>query len=115
MLRGEPAGKLERRDVYAVSPLRSAGADALVRGDLKLIATEDDRVLELYDLAADPGELRNLAAERPETATEMLRALRALRRRNEERRQATLAAVGAVPDAEDAATRDQLKALGYLN
>ena len=45
-------------------------------GDLKLIEWfEDDRV-ELFDLRDDPGETRNLAADRPEGATALRQRLR---------------------------------------
>ncbi len=45
-------------------------------GDLKLIEWfEDDRV-ELFDLRDDPGETRNLAADRPERATALRQRLR---------------------------------------
>ncbi|MCK9461507.1 MAG: sulfatase-like hydrolase/transferase [Proteobacteria bacterium] len=38
---------------------------ALRRGDLKAIASRESRGVELYDLAADPGEQRDLAEGRP--------------------------------------------------
>ena len=41
------------------------------RGDHKLIEFFEDARLELYDLAADPGEDHNLAAEDPETTREL--------------------------------------------
>jgi Tfp pilus assembly protein PilF len=60
---------------------------------------------ELYDLAADPGETRNLAAERPERAA-------ALDRLVEEQVEAGRpVAPSFSPDAEE---RAQLEALGYL-
>jgi choline-sulfatase len=113
-LRGEAAGRLEDRDHYVVSPLRDEATDALVQGRYKLIAAGHDRALELYDLIADPGERRNLAELRPEVATAMLRRVRQWRKRNEERRQVTLARVGAAPRADDKETLEQLKALGYI-
>ncbi len=59
---------------------------------------------ELYDLDADPGETRDLAAERPDTV-QALDAKLAVR----------VAAGGAAPDPVelDAATRAELRALGY--
>ncbi len=54
-----------------------AGSAAVFRGDLKLtrdIPPFDDRRWRLYDLAADPGETRDLAAERPETVTALTAA-----------------------------------------
>lgn len=55
---------------YGWSPLF-----ALVAGDLKVI---DGPRPAVYDLAADPGELRNLAAERPEALERARAAFRAL-------------------------------------
>lgn len=114
LLRGEAPDELVDRDLYAVSPLRSAGTDALIRGNYKLIASENDSALELYDVVADPGERRNLAAEKPEIVRAMLRRTRQIRRHDEERRRATLRALGEVPAAEDEETLRQMKALGYL-
>lgn len=113
-LRGEASTELGEREHYIVSPLRDEATDALIQGRYKLIAKEQDRALELYDLIADPGETRNLAELRPEVATAMLRRVRQWRKRNEERRQVTLARVGATPPAEDKETLEQLKALGYI-
>jgi arylsulfatase A-like enzyme len=114
LLRGENPESLRDRDQYVVSPLRDDDTDALVQGRYKLIASGADRELELYDLIADPGETRNLAAARQETANAMLRRLRQWRKRNEERRQRNLALVGEPPQAEDKETLEQLKALGYI-
>jgi tetratricopeptide (TPR) repeat protein len=55
---------------YGWSPLF-----ALVAGDLKVV---DGPSPAVYDLAADPGELRNLAAERPEALERARAAFRAL-------------------------------------
>ena len=41
---------------------------AVRSGDMKLVKDELDGVAALYDLATDPGETRDLAAERPEDA-----------------------------------------------
>jgi arylsulfatase A-like enzyme len=114
LLRGEVPEDLVERDLYAVSPLRSEGEDALIRGDLKLI-TGADRSLELYDLRADPGEHRNLAADRPKTVAAMLRRARQIRVADEQRRQAVLHALGDVTEAEDAETLKQMKTLGYVD
>ena len=82
-------------------------------GDLKLVATSQGQFL-LYDLAADPGETRNLAHERPE-------ALRRMRARMDgvqaslglPHLDAPLAAGDEAPELDDA-TRERLRALGYL-
>jgi hypothetical protein len=41
----------------------------------------DDGSLELYDLQNDLGETRNLAAEKPDVAADLVRQLRAWRKR----------------------------------
>ena len=52
---------------------RTTPAGALRAGDWKLLEFFEDGRLELYDLAADPGETTNLAEERPDV-TERLHA-----------------------------------------
>ncbi len=44
---------------------------AVVLGDLKAILHHDVDRISLYDLAADPGELRDLASERPDDAARL--------------------------------------------
>jgi arylsulfatase A-like enzyme len=59
---------------------RTTPGASIRRGDLKLIQWfEDDRV-ELYDLASDPGETRDLSGEQPERVRELLDAMAAWRR-----------------------------------
>ena len=48
-------------------------------GDWKLIEWFEDDSIELFDLAADPGERTNLAKSRPEVADRLRTALRAWR------------------------------------
>lgn len=88
---------------------------AVVVGEVKLIAGEDGS-LELYDLAADPAETRNLAAERPRVARRLADFLRAW--------QAGAAALGGEEGsgspgeqepALDEESRRALRALGYLD
>lgn len=50
---------------------------AIVRGDWKLIYFHAGARFELYDVAHDPGETRELSAERPEIARNLRDALRA--------------------------------------
>lgn len=57
----------------------SRPAGSLREGDWKLIENYEDGRLELYDLAADPGERRDLAAEQPARAREMRARLDAWR------------------------------------
>lgn len=71
----------------------------------KLIVSDSDGATELYDLADDPGETRDLQSARPESAARLSRILQA--------------AVGPTPRAvaaraqPDAATLERLRALGY--
>jgi arylsulfatase A-like enzyme len=81
-------------------------------GSLKLVERTGGPPL-LYDLAADPGETRDLAAERPADAARMLARL------GEVRASLDLPAIDGAMDGEgerpelDEATREQLRALGY--
>jgi arylsulfatase A-like enzyme/Flp pilus assembly protein TadD len=59
---------------------------------------------ELYDLDADPGELRNLAASRPQELERLRGRLGLLRARDR----------GVKPVVEDAETLERLRALGYV-
>jgi arylsulfatase A-like enzyme/Flp pilus assembly protein TadD len=77
------------------APLRG-----VIDGGLKYV---DLPLPELYDVTADPGETRNLAAERP-ADLERLRGLLSRLRTTESRVQ---------PGTEDADARERLRALGY--
>jgi arylsulfatase A-like enzyme len=88
---------------------------AVVVGSMKGVVVEG-REPQVYDLAADPGETRNLFTERPEAAVMLHDALAAMladggRRHHELERGARTAAVPAELDAEE---RARLRALGYL-
>lgn len=82
---------------------------AVVVGRMKLIRPETGAA-ELYDLAADPGEEHDLAAERPELVAELSHWLDAWAA-------ARPAAGGTGPAGEklDEETRRALRALGYLD
>lgn len=81
-------------------------------GSLKLVTSSEGDAL-LYDLAADPGETRNLASERP---ADVLRMLARLALVQNQLRLPDLDApldVGGNAPALDEATRDRLRELGY--
>jgi hypothetical protein len=78
--------------------------------DLKLVEypTRDQGwITELFDLAADPGETRNLAARRPDDARRLHLLLEAWRARGRSDAQAD--------EITDPAVRDALRELGYLD
>ncbi|MBK8978046.1 MAG: sulfatase [Planctomycetes bacterium] len=61
---------------------RTRPGSAIRRGSLKLIEWLETGQVELYDLAADPGEQRDLAREQPVRAAELLLRLRSWRSRH---------------------------------
>lgn len=75
---------------------------AVVEAGLKLVATPRP---ELYDLAADPGELNDLAASRPDDVRRLSERLAAF----------AFAAPAASAEALDPAVSAQLEALGYVD
>jgi arylsulfatase A-like enzyme len=77
------------------------------RGALKLVWGSDGSRW-LYDLEADPGEQRNLAAQRPDVVAELERAV------DERQALAREAPVSEAAPVLDAETREQLRDLGYL-
>jgi len=81
-LLADPASELEREPLYWHYPhYHTQGAvpySAIREGDWRLVEFHTDGRLELYDLAADPGETHDLAAEEPERAAAMRERLRGL-------------------------------------
>ena len=67
---------------------------------------------ELYDLAADPGETRDLAAERPERAAALRAELEAWVKQLH--REGAQAGTQAVPNRDPHPSRGALEALGYV-
>ncbi len=88
--------------------LFTAEVRALVQGSLKLIWFSDGR-LELFDTRRDPGETRDLAAERSETARRMSAALQEYLQRFDS------SAGRSSPAAElDESDLEALRTLGYI-
>lgn len=81
----------------------------LRREQWKAIWNEGPATLELYDLAADPGETDNLAAARPELAAELRDEAVAWLE------ECRTAAVPAGKAEMDDSTRERLRGLGYLH
>lgn len=82
---------------------------ALRRGKWKLVAARDGRPLALFDLAADPGESRDVSAAEPEALRGLLAAADAWRRSG---LGAADLAGGAWEDL-DGTVRERLRDLGY--
>jgi arylsulfatase len=108
------AGLLEGRGAgtsssYSEIQLSGRRYDALRKGSYKLIRSEDGSAW-LYDLDADPGEHRDLLAELPDRASELLAEIESLSvlfrgaRLTRSEKSAEL----------DATTMDRLRALGYI-
>jgi len=75
----DPKAKLER-DVFWHFPCYIGGggpSSAIRSGQWKLIEFFEGEQTELYDLATDPGETRNLSSSEPKRAAELLGKLRA--------------------------------------
>lgn len=91
LVRGDTEAEFERRTLFAH---RIRGKDpaplyerkpvwSAIRGRWKLIRRDREAGIELYDLHEDPGELRDLAGERPELVEELSHALATFEERTE--------------------------------
>lgn len=94
------------RRLLAEGMLYGKPRQALIDWPLKLVYRPRTGSRSLFDLSRDPGELHDLAADRPQ-ATERLLAIL------EERRASLTEPTGREVPL-DASTRDELEALGYL-
>ncbi len=100
--------------LYAAAPLRNHLRDMLIEGDYKLIVSADETV-QLYDLARDPRELRNLVRKQPAVVRRMRATLETVRADNEERRRVNLGRTDAnTLQKTGDQTLEQLRALGYV-
>lgn len=107
--RGEP---LEARDVFIETGRGDEVVRAIVRGRIKYGRRVTPAPVEgLFDLDADPHELQNLVAARPELAAELRARLEETVAEAAARRPATTTLPIEVP----ADVREQLRALGYGN
>lgn len=102
---------VQHRSPALVERLRLNGVRRGIYAGAHKLALVGEQVEGLFDIAADPGETRNLAAEQPERAAELTRHLMALVAQAEARRAEADPFVA--PQA-DAATLDHLRALGYI-
>lgn len=100
-------GTPRARPLVAEHTLYGDELRAVVEWPWKLIERPSDGALWLYDLETDGSELRDLAGKRPEIVERLRDRLREV-----DLEAATPAAHGVELDAE---TRDQLRALGYID
>jgi arylsulfatase A-like enzyme len=101
---GDPASRpCPRRPLMSEAPAYGPDSAALRVGSWKLV-WRDGEAPTLYDLDADPGEQRSLAAARPEVVARLAPVLDRLRRTE----------VRSAPMPLDDELRAQLRALGYL-
>jgi arylsulfatase A-like enzyme len=103
-----------KRPIYTECPARRTSYDdkALRLGDYKLVYNVKLDRLELYDLFADPGEQRDLAADKPGRATAMRDQLRAWTASALET-WASLPQSGKQAEELDAAMQKALRQIGY--
>jgi arylsulfatase A-like enzyme len=71
---GPPKGQGPRAFPYPAEPNAKSPNVAIRDGDWKLLVNADGSGAELYDLATDRNETRNLAAEQPEMAQRLMKA-----------------------------------------
>lgn len=119
LLEPHPAAA-EEREIFSMrtdaTPEVRAHKRALIRGDYKLILTEPEGAVELYNLRSDAGEQHDLAGEQAERVHDMRQRLAA----QAQSAQTALSASGVErpavmpyqPSAEEA---EQLEALGYVD
>jgi arylsulfatase A-like enzyme len=97
--------------LYAEEILYGEQQRSVRAGNYKLIEWLGFPRFELYDLAQDPKERRNLYWERPNLSEELKETMTAVARENEQRIDAMPARSDPVLEEE---TRKRLRALGYL-
>jgi arylsulfatase A len=74
-------GTIQREALFWHYPHYHQGmpGGSIIQGNMKLINFFEDNTFELYDLAQDPGETRNLAEQRPQVVIELRKKLEAWR------------------------------------
>jgi arylsulfatase A-like enzyme len=97
---------------YVFRPARAPGSP-LPAEDAVILP--DEPTHELYDVATDPHETHNLAADRPELLADLQRRVRAWLADQHERGARHVRGGSAEPNAPlDPVVESQLRALGYL-
>ncbi len=108
-VRGEPGAARDPRTVFAHRAEGGYHMWAAIRFPWKLIQVDEDKPPMLFDLAADPEELEDLAGDHPDVVDELLDAL------DEHRRDAFTRNDASVEIRLDSAEVDDLRALGYVD
>lgn len=94
-----------------------ANIDALLMDDYKLIVKKQNNrpIFKLFNLADDPGEMKNISAENPQIVKKMFKKILDLRKDNKVRLKQNLTKIKDVNlDKELKKTMEELKNLGYL-
>lgn len=99
-------------NTYGSFPRVNVAVEMVMQGDTKLILDGAAGAVELYNLAADPRERRNVAPQRPDTVQEMSRWLAEHRKTNLRHHAATGIPATVHPPP---SLLEQLEALGYLD
>ncbi|HET6164025.1 MAG TPA: sulfatase-like hydrolase/transferase [Planctomycetota bacterium] len=105
----------ESRPLFAMVPVFKRRAPGLALTTEKWQLVRDDQGDHLYSLEADPYELEDVAAERPEVARSLARELDAQWKEQRARRKQLRGETSGVDAAADAKRRAELEALGYVD
>jgi arylsulfatase len=110
LLFGSPSSS---RMLYFTGAHQQLHEDAILDGSFKLITGRDGSGA-LYDLATDPGEQQDLAADLPGVAQRLAAGLVRIREENRRLRQSRPKQAAAGDSAPDTQLLEQMKALGYV-
>jgi arylsulfatase len=108
---GAPSLAFSEVDFDPVNPAnedKRAHKKTIVAGDWKLVRDDTTGALELFDLAADPGERSDLSADRPELRDRLLALLQ--ERQSQSQASATAAEARELTEEE----LERLRGLGYV-
>ena len=109
------AAGFESRPLFAMVPVFKRRSPGLALTTEKWRLVRDDKGDHLYSLEADPFELEDVAAERPEVARALARELDAQWKEQRARRKQLRGETSGVDAAADAKRRAELEALGYVD
>lgn len=107
-----PLLKGQHRQPLIISEYQEGGLASIRDGRYKLIVSQADRLLHLYDIIDDPGELADIAANQPYTRDRLFNELR--ERIVEQRLEGEKYRGAEAGEAGKEYIQQQLKALGYI-